>query len=159
MAFGTVKSHGDHKEIKISTHDSTPVILMKITGTDLFMSFDNAVVIAALIAGAELTLAWELTIILIAVMISFPVILFCANYFAKLFDRHQIFSYLAMGFLIYIGVEILFMGYYEQRLAEEFFRSEWGIRIYALSIATVVTYMRYIYDTKANFDMFVKNKK
>ncbi len=110
---------------------------------DAIMSFDNAIVIATIAEKAQVSSQLEILLIVCALFVSFPIILFGATLLSKVIDKFKVIVYLFGLILIHIGVELaskdtLFAKIdYEINSTTEFFLL-WLIAIVIFSIVVLI---------------------
>ncbi len=96
------------KDEHINVEQSNDLLraIKTIVIADAVMSFDNAIVIATIAEKAPVGTAGELILIVSALFVSFPIILFGAQILSKVIDKFKFVIYLFGLLLINIGVEL-----------------------------------------------------
>lgn len=74
---------------------------------DAVMSFDNAIVIASIATSKGFSAGVEGALIVVALLISFPIILFGASILTKVIDKFHFVIYIFGILLIHIGVSLV----------------------------------------------------
>ncbi len=74
---------------------------------DAVMSFDNAIVIASIAQSAPVTNFMQIILVIGALLISFPIILFGARILTTIIDKFYFVVYIFGVMLIHIGLELI----------------------------------------------------
>lgn len=78
-----------------------------IVVADAVMSFDNAIVIASIAERAPVSQGLEIILIIGALLISFPIILFGAKLLTAIIEKFNFIVYIFGIMLIHIGIELM----------------------------------------------------
>ncbi len=105
--FITNEKEGNGKEKKINNGFVLKLIFLVVL-IDILMSFDNALVVADIASKLEDQMFWQIFIIIFALGMSFPIILFGANKFGKILHDSTWIIYIASFLLVSIGIEMIF---------------------------------------------------
>ncbi len=104
IAIDLIKQDEEEHEVKTSSKLGEAVKTIVIA--DAVMSFDNAVVIASIADKAPVSSGVELLLIVFALFISFPIILFGASLLTKVIDKYAFIVYFFGIILIHVGLEL-----------------------------------------------------
>lgn len=74
---------------------------------DAIMSFDNAVVIASIVSATGFSNGVQTILVICALLVSFPIIIFGAQILTKVIDKYNFVVYIFGILLIHIGVELM----------------------------------------------------
>lgn len=105
IAYDLLKNDDESHNIE---GGSTLISAVKtIVIADAVMSFDNAVVIASIAIGAPVDQIGQILLIVAALLVSFPIILFGAQLLTKVIEKFSFVVYLCGLLLIHIGVMLI----------------------------------------------------
>ena len=159
LALDLTKTEFDKKDKKSNEPEKKTMVssLTKIIFADFTMSFDNSIVFVGIASNYDVSSSIELSIIAVVLLLSLPIILFGAKVISFLLDKFNFINYIAMFFLLFLGIELLFSGIYIDGWIEDIF-GEWKLeKIVFLIFAFTLTSFKYIYDA-SKYDTFVKAK-
>ncbi len=97
----------DEEDHEIDASNSFVHAVKTIVLADAVMSFDNAIVIASIAERAPVGHFMEMLLIIGALLISFPIILFGARLLTSVIEKFSIIVYIFGIMLIHIGVELI----------------------------------------------------
>lgn len=97
----------NEQEHQVQNSNNLMGAIKTIVIADAVMSFDNAIVIASVAEKANVSSVVEIALIVLALLFSFPVILFGAQILSKVIERFKVIIYVFGLLLIHIGVELL----------------------------------------------------
>ncbi len=109
ISFGLFKDkdkNANQTHKKASNNVIKAIILIMVG--DVMMSFDNAIVIAGISQDITNTIWVNISIVIIALMISLVIILFFANYLTILMQKHQWIKKLGAWLLLALAIELFF---------------------------------------------------
>ncbi len=104
VAFDMVANDEEEPELDGATNLAKAV--RSIVIADAVMSFDNAIVIASIVASTTFGMGVQLGLIVCALLVSFPIIIFGASILSKVIDKFNFVIYFFGILLIHIGVEL-----------------------------------------------------
>lgn len=139
------------EEVHVAQEKSLFKAVRTIVLADAIMSLDNVMVIAIIVTSANASIAVETILVIFALLVSFPIILFGANVLSKLIDKFRFIIYIMAFLLIHVAVETVLK---DQFLLNKFPGFESGISPFALWILAAV-----ILVIKATYDSLKYNKK
>lgn len=94
-------------EVEVEQSKSMLKAIKSIVIADAVMSFDNAIVIASIVAATTFSTSIQLILIVCALLVSFPIIIFGASILSKVIEKYSIVVYFFGILLIHIGVELI----------------------------------------------------
>ncbi len=94
--------------------------IKSIVIADAVMSFDNAVVIASIVAATGYSDLAQGVLVVCALLVSFPIIIFGAQILTKVIDKFSFVIYIFGVLLIHIGVELVMKDAIFGRMGIEF---------------------------------------
>lgn len=97
----------EEEEVEVEQSKSMLKAIKSIVIADAVMSFDNAIVIASIVAATTFSTSIQLILIVCALLVSFPIIIFGASILSKVIEKYSIVVYLFGILLIHIGVELI----------------------------------------------------
>lgn len=105
IAFDLIAPGNEEHNIKGSSNLREAVKTIVIA--DAVMSFDNAVVIASIAEKAQVSHAIQLLLIVSALLISFPIVLFGARLLTTIIEKYSVIVYFFGLILIHVGLELI----------------------------------------------------
>lgn len=97
----------EEEEVEVEQSKSMLKAIKSIVIADAVMSFDNAIVIASIVAATTFSTSIQLILIVCALLVSFPIIIFGASILSKVIEKYSIVVYFFGILLIHIGVELI----------------------------------------------------
>ncbi len=98
----------EDEEHEVSQSSSLLKAIKAIVIADAIMSFDNAVVIASVVAATGYSHLIQMILIVCALFVSFPIIIFGARVLTKIIDKYKFVVNIFGILLIHIAVELMF---------------------------------------------------
>lgn len=141
IAYDLIKS--DDEEHNVDGGNTLMSAVKTIVIADAVMSFDNAVVIASIAQDAPVGTAGEIGLIVMALLVSFPIILFGAQLLSKVIEKYTFVVYLCGILLIHIGVELFTQDSLFKNIGFDFFTnisvlSGWVITAIVFTISYIL---------------------
>ncbi len=148
--FITNKKSSTTKKAK---HDVVFKLIIFVVLIDILMSFDNALVVAELASKLDGQIFWQMFIILFALGMSFPIILFGANKFGEILHKKRWIIYVASFILISIGVEMICDASFiwsNINFEETTIYQKLLLKTFVYSISGILVIMKYFFDRTWN---------
>ncbi len=99
-------SFGD-EEHEIKSQDTIGKAIKTIVISDAIMSLDNAIVIATIATSASLGLELEMALVVLALLFSFPIILFGASILSKIIEKYKFVVYIFSLIIVHSAIEMI----------------------------------------------------
>ncbi len=97
----------EEEEVDVKQSKSLAKAIKSIVIADAVMSFDNAIVIASIVAATTFSIQLQVVLIICALLVSFPIIIFGASILSKIIDKYSFVVYFFGILLIHIAVELI----------------------------------------------------
>ncbi|MFV0287962.1 MAG: YjbE family putative metal transport protein [Mycoplasmatales bacterium] len=144
IALSLIKPEND---VQVAQEKSLFKAVRTIVLADAIMSLDNVMVIAIIVNSAHTSITIETLLVIFALLVSFPIILFGANILAQLIDKFRFIIYLMAFLLLHVALETILK---DQFLLTTFPKLENGIASYAVwLVAALVLIIKVVYDYQA----------
>lgn len=95
------------EEHQVSQSSSLIKAIKSIVIADAVMSFDNAVVIASIVGSTGYSHLAQLVLVVCALLVSFPIIIFGAQILTKVIEKYNFVVYIFGVLLIHIAIELI----------------------------------------------------
>ncbi len=105
IAIDLVKK--EDEEIEVKQEKSLKKAIMTIVLADLVMSLDNVIALVLVVAESSLNIQGQVILVFIALLISFPIILFGASLLSKLIKKYFFIVYIFGFLLVHIAVDLI----------------------------------------------------
>ncbi len=105
IAIDLVKK--DDEKIEVKQEKSLKKAIRTIVLADLVMSLDNVIALVLVVAEASLNIQGQVILVFIALLISFPIILFGASILSKLIKKYFFIVYIFGFLLVHIAVDLI----------------------------------------------------
>ena len=139
IAWGLVHE-GDSEggEEKVEAGSSTWQAVRIIIVADAVMSLDNVI---ALVQAARIGGEVEISLLVIGLATTIPLVIFGAALLTSLLDRFPVLVYAGAGLLVYLAVEMLFADKVTHPYLEHYENIEWIIGLAAAGIFMLVAWL------------------
>ncbi len=97
----------EEEEAQVAQSKNLAKAIKSIVIADAVMSFDNAIVIASIVAATSFGMGLQIILIICALLVSFPIIIFGASVLSKIIDKYNFVVYFFGVLLIHIAVELI----------------------------------------------------
>ncbi len=105
IAIDLVKK--DDEEIEVKQEKSLKKAIVTIVLADLVMSLDNVIALVLVAAESALSIQGQVLLVLIALLVSFPIILFGASILSNLIKKYFFIVYIFGFLLVHIAVDLI----------------------------------------------------
>ncbi len=145
MAFDLI-SPGEG-EVNVSNSKSLIKAIKSIVIVDAVMSFDKAIVIASIVAATTFSIQLQVSLIICALLVSFPIIIFGASILSKIIEKYSFVVYFFGILLIHIAVELIikdtfFVKYDFDTISKIHGLQVWAIALVIFAVAKFNVYKR-----------------
>ena len=138
IAWGLVHEGDDDGEEGVKAGSSTWQAVRIIIVADAVMSLDNVI---ALVQAARIGGEVEISLLVIGLATTIPLVIFGAALLTSLLDRFPVLVYAGAGLLVYLAVEMLFADKVTHPYLEHYENIEWIIGITAAGIFVVIAWL------------------
>lgn len=156
----TFNKKNDGKELSKGTGILKAIAL--IMAGDVMLSFDNAFIIGDIVNGFDWSkydfsgrevLILNITIIVIALLVSLIIIIFFADVLGKLMHKYQWIIYIAAWLLVSVGIEMTLKDYLWNIIADSNSENElileeilqWGMNVLCYSIGGIIIFSKWFF--------------
>lgn len=105
VAFDLIANQPEEHQVSQSSNLFNAI--KSIVIADAVMSFDNAVVIASIVGSTGFSQIAQVALVISALLVSFPIIIFGARVLTKVIDKYNFVVYIFGVLLIHIAVELI----------------------------------------------------
>ncbi len=97
----------EDEEIEIKQEKSLKKAIRTIVLADLVMSLDNVLALVLVVSGSALSIEGQALLVFIALLVSFPIILFGASILSNLIKKYFFIVYIFGFLLIHIAIDLI----------------------------------------------------
>lgn len=132
------------EELEVSQEKSLFKAVRTIVFADAIMSLDNVVVISIIVNSANVGMPVKTLLVIFALLISFPIILFGASILSKLIEKFKFIIYIMALLLIHVSLDTILK---DRILVTNFTFFDNGISPYVLWIlAIIILFLKFAYE-------------
>ncbi len=105
IAIGLLKK--EDEEVQIKQEKSLKKAISTIVLADLVMSLDNVVALTLVVTESNLTTQGQVGLVIIALLVSFPIILFGASILSNLIKKYFFIVYIFGFLLVHVAIDLI----------------------------------------------------
>lgn len=125
----------EEEEVNVSDSKSLIKAIKSIVIADAVMSFDNAIVIASIVAATTFSIQLQVILIICALLVSFPIIIFGASILSKVIEKYSFVVYFFGILLIHIAVELIIKDTLFVKYDIDAISTIHGLQVWAIALA------------------------